>query len=44
MIGVTRMDRVSNEEVKRITNVKKRVNGKGGYASIEMVWAYGENG
>ena len=42
MVGVSRMDRVRNEEVRRRAGIERELASRA--ESIEMVWACGKNG
>ena len=44
MVGVTRIDRVRNEEVCRRVGIEIELAGKSGSESGEMVWTHEENG
>ena len=43
LVGVSRMDRVRNGEVRRRARIERELASRGRSASIEMVWAWGKN-
>ena len=44
LVGVSRMDRVRNEEVRRRAGIETKLASRADAESIEMVWACGKNG
>ena len=44
LVGVTRMDGVSNEEVRRIAGIERELASRADQRVYEMVWACGKNG
>ena len=44
LVGVSRMDRVRNKEVRRRAGIERELASRADHKSIEMVWARGNNG